>query len=304
MYSDILLTGSSGFVGSNFLSKFPSARCVVRANADIIAPNFFITELSSKTDWNGAFNNINSIVHLASVIHLNNGKEQEYYSVNVEGTLHLAREAAKSGVKRFVFVSSIGVNGFKTNESPFAVTSVVNPHNAYSQSKYDAEIGLEKIGRETGLEIVIIRPTLVYGNGAPGKFGLLTKLIKKLPLVPFGLSNNKRDFISVLNLVDLIMICAKDPRAIGHTFLASDGETVSIKEFTNAIARGLGKNLIQVPVPVWFMTLAARLTGKSTMAEQLLGNLQVDSSNARKILGWIPPYTMEQAMASLSENKK
>ena len=207
-------------------------------------------------------------------------------------------------VKRFVFVSSIGVNGFKTNESPFAVTSVVNPHNAYSQSKYDAEIGLENIGRETGLEIVIIRPALVYGNGAPGKFGLLTKLIKKLPLVPFGLSNNKRDFIFVLNLVDLIMICAKDPRAIGHTFLASDGETVSIKEFTNAIARGLGKNLIQVPVPVWFMTLAARLTGKSTMAEQLLGNLQVDSSNARKILGWIPPYTMEQAMASLSENKK
>jgi len=154
------------------------------------------------------------------------------------------------------------------------------------------------------MEIVIVKPTLVYGPEAPGNFGLLTKLVHKFPLLPFGLAKNKRDFIAVQNLVDLLIVCAKHPDAAGHTFLASDCETVSIKEFTNAIAKGLNRTLIQVPVPNYIMRFAAKLVGKSLMLEQLLGNLQVDSSNAQEVLGWIPPYTMEQAMASLSENTK
>jgi nucleoside-diphosphate-sugar epimerase len=180
----------------------------------------------------------------------------------------------------------------------------MTPHNHYAKSKSLAELGLKKIASETGLEVIVVRPTLVYGPKAPGNFGLLTKLVHKLPLLPFGLADNKRDFIAVQNLVDLLMTCVNHPNAAGHTFLASDCQTVSIKSFTNAVGKGLGKTVIQLPVPVSLMRLTARLVGKSAMMEQLLGNLQVDSSNAHDVLGWVPPYTMEQAMASLSENKK
>ena len=152
--------------------------------------------------------------------------------------------------------------------------------------------------------MVIVRPTLVYGPNAAGNFGALTRLVNKLPALPFGLANNKRDFIAVQNLVDLLITCANHPKAAGHTFLASDGETMSIKEFTNAIADGLDKRLIQLPVPISLMKLVGKLLGKSAMVEQLVGNLEVDSSNLQEVLDWTRPYTMKQAMSSLSENKK
>jgi nucleoside-diphosphate-sugar epimerase len=227
----------------------------------------------------------------------------DYQSVIVNGTLRLAKEAVKAGVKRFVSISSSVVNGTSTKHMPFSPVSNPNPHNAYAQSNYDAEVGLAIIAHETGLEVVIVRPTLVYGANAPGSFGLLTNLVTKLPLLPFGLVNNKRDFIAVQNLVHLRISCAKHPDAAGYTFLASDGESVSIREFTNAIARGLNKSLLQLPIPISIIRLGLSLLGKSVMAEQLLVNLQVVSSIAQEVLGWNPPYTMEQAMASLSEKK-
>ncbi|MFA0415174.1 NAD-dependent epimerase/dehydratase family protein [Vibrio renipiscarius] len=301
----MLLTGSSGFIGRHLNSQGRDFRCVVRekvkqANKDV----FIIDKFDSSTSWSGAFTDINTIIHLAGLAHSNSFIAQDYQSVNVDGTLHLASEAAKSGVKRFVFVSSIGVNGSLTNGTLFTFNSNPSPHNPYTQSKYDAEIGLKKISQETGLEVVIVRPTLVYGANAPGNFGILAKLVNKLPLLPFGLTANKRDFIAVHNLADLLITCANHPNAGGHTFLASDGDSVSIKEFTNAIGKGLGKTIVQLPVPVSLMNLVASLVGKSAMAGQLLGNLQVDSSNVQDVLDWVPPYTMEQAMASLSENKK
>lgn len=295
----ILLTGSTGFIGRNFEGTKSNFKYVSRNKNK---KNFFcIDSLDATSNWQGAFTDINAIIHLAGLAHSHSFSDQDYQSVNVDGTLHLANEAAKAGVKRFVFVSSIGVNGTATQQTPFSIFSEPTPHNTYAQSKYDAEIGLKKIADETGLEVVIVRPTLVYGPNAPGSFGALTRLVNMFPVLPFGLVNNKRDFISVQNLADLLIICANHPKAAGHTFLASDGETVSIKEFTNAIADGLDKRLIQLPIPISLMKLAGKLLGKSAMVEQLVCNLEVDSSNLQEVLDWTPRYTMKQAMSSLLE---
>lgn len=301
---NILLTGSSGFVGSHFSGDANIKRIVVRENDNCDhwgGEQYTINALNGQTDWSDAFSGIDAIIHLAALAHSRTFTSDDYQQVNVDGALHLAREAALAGVKRFVFVSSIGVNGTSTIDNPFTSHGKEQPHNAYAQSKYDAELGLKKIGEETGLEVVIVRPTLVYGSNAPGNFGMLTKLVKKLPVLPFGLANNRRDFIAVQNLADLLIACATHPNAAGHTFLASESETVSTKQFTNAIAKGLGKQVIQLPIPVSLMRLAGRLIGKSAMIEQLFGNLEVDSSNIQQVLGWTPPFTMEQAMAQLND---
>jgi nucleoside-diphosphate-sugar epimerase len=302
----VLLTGSSGFIGKELqkLTSHVTYRCVTRRlSKEVASDNFTITNLDSKTNWNGAFDNINTIIHLGGLAHNKEYTFQEYKDINNMGTLHLAKMAASYGVKRFVFASSIGVNGSFTNHMPFSNTSEINPNNAYAQSKYDAEVGLKKIADETGLEVVIVRPTLVYGPNAPGNFGSLTKLVHKLPFLPFGLCDNRRDFIAVQNLADLLITCAKHQNAAGHTFLASDGETVSIKEFTDAIAKGLGENLIQLPIPVGLMRFVGKLLGKTEMVEQLVGNLEVDLSNLQEVLGWKPPYTMEESMTFLKQEK-
>ncbi len=302
----VLLTGSSGFIGQNIKSPEIEFRHVIRgpkkkANSEDF---FYIDKLDNSTTWDGAFTDIDAIIHLAGLAHSKSNIPQDYKSVNVDGTLHLAKEAAKAGVTRFIFVSSIGVNGTFTKDSPFSSISEAFPHNDYAQSKYDAELGLREIASQTEMELVVIRPTLVYGPNAPGSFGLLFRLISYVPVLPFGLAKNRRDFISVQNLVDLLITCVKHPNAAGHTFLASEGETVSIKMFTNAIAKGKGINIIQLPVPLSFMRFLGKLVSKSQLIEQLISNLEVDSSDLKEILDWKPPYTMEQSMASLSGSNK
>ncbi|MEZ9064535.1 MULTISPECIES: NAD-dependent epimerase/dehydratase family protein [unclassified Vibrio] len=302
---NVLLTGSTGFIGKNIASLGSIHRHVVREGEQHNYQSFFtIDSLDAKTDWVGAFDGIDVVIHLAGLAHSNSFTSIDYENVNVLGALRLAREASKHGVQRFVFVSSIGVNGTYTNKLPFTVDSTVNPHNTYAQSKYEAELELKKIAEELGLEVVIVRPTLVYGPCAPGNFGMLTKLVEKLPFLPFSLVSNRRDFIAVQNLADLLLTCAVHPNAPGNTFLASDNETVSIKEFTDAIAEGLGKTIFQFPVPTSVMRLFAKSIGKSSMVEQLLGDLEVDSSNLKEILGWTPPFTMKQAMSSLQTLRK
>lgn len=300
----ILLTGSTGFIGKNIVSIENIHRHVVRDGRQHDYQSCFtIEQLDGETNWEGAFDDIDVVIHLAGLAHSNNFSDDDYRSVNTLGALRLASEAVKQGVKRFVFVSSIGVNGTYTNEKPFSFNSRVYPDNAYARSKLDAELGLKELAEKSGLEVVIVRPTLVYGANAPGNFGKLTKLVDKLPFLPFGLAKNRRDFIAVQNLADFLVTCAYHPNAAGRVFLASDGETVSIKEFTKAIADGLGKKVVQLPIPVSLIRFAGRLTGRSALIEQLYGNLEVDSSNAKDVLGWVPPYTMKQAMASLSENR-
>tara|TARA_R110002033_G_C3896259_1_gene239462 strand:- start:593 stop:1543 length:951 start_codon:yes stop_codon:yes gene_type:complete len=315
----ILLTGVTGFVGGAVLTQL-----VLESRADIRTYGRRLSlsselnavyglehiqgEINSTADYTAALHNVDVVIHSAALAHVMTKKSYKncdiYRDINFGGTVNLAKQAVNAGVKRFIFISSIAVNGTFTHLNHFTVGSDVNPSSNFSRSKYDAELELIKIAAKTGLEVVIVRPTLVYGANAPGNFGSLTKLVNKLLFLPFGLTDNKRDFIAVQNLADLLLTCANHPDAAGHTFLASDCQTVSIREFTNAIAKGLNKRLFQLPVPVSFMHFIARLVGKSATAEQLLGNLQVDSSNAQEVLGWTPPYTMEQAMASLSESKK
>lgn len=302
----VLLTGSSGFIGSH-VNRLLDYRCAIASRVfdpkSMNARQVLISDII-ESDALSLLNETQVVIHLANLAHATSYTSSELQCVNVDLTLTLARKAAKLKVKRFIYVSSVVVNGINCSDSSFSSESQVLPNSPYAKSKWDAEVGLKKIAEETGLEVVIIRPTLVYGPNAPRNFGALVKLVQKLPILPFSLVNNKRDFIAVQNLGDLLITCANHPDAAGLTFLASDCETVSIKQFTNAIARGLGKTLFQLPVPVSLMRLVARLVGRSEMAEQVLGNLQVDSSNAREVLGWIPPYTVEQAMALLSENKK
>ncbi|BCN23025.1 NAD-dependent epimerase/dehydratase family protein [Vibrio alfacsensis] len=301
--SEILVTGCTGFVGRNLSNLIGDARYVVRnSKVGYYKDTFSIEGLNTKTDWYGAFKGIRTVIHLAGLAHCKSVGADDFDMVNTQGTLHLAKESALNGVKRFVFVSSIGVNGLLSISKPFCYKTIPQPHNSYARSKLNAEIGLRKISEETGLEVVIVRPTLVYGPSAPGNFGTLTKLVHKVTFLPFGMASNRRDFIAVQNLADLLVTCANHPDAAGHTFLASDGETVSIKEFTNAIAEGLGKKVIQLPVPVSVMRLAGKLTGKSAMIEQLYGNLEVDSSNIKEVLDWTPPLTMKQAMATLRDS--
>lgn len=300
----ILVTGASGFIGQYITNLNYDFRCVVRSDeVHSFSDSYVVSSIDSSTEWNGCFDGVDSIIHLAGLAHGKSFKDSEYVAVNVEGTLRLALKAAEARVSRFVFISSIGVNGTSSRSTPFSPYCAVEPHNMYAASKYEAELGLKEISKQTGMEVVIVRPTLVYGPNAPGNFGMLTKLVSKLPCLPFGLAKNKRDFIAVQNLADLLVTCATHPDAVGHTFLASDSETVSTKEFTNAIAEGLGKGAVQLPIPVSLMRLAGKLTGKSEMIEQLFGNLEVESSNIKEVLGWVPPYTMKQAMASLSERK-
>lgn len=302
----MLITGATGFIGNDLSRRIKTARYVVRKEArQRFSDTFIINSLDSETDWSSAFRDIDTIIHLAGIAHRPNVDAMTYTQVNTLGTLHLAREASKSGVKRFVFVSSIGVNGSQTSpDMPFSPYTEVNPHNPYAKSKYDAEIGLKQIARETGLELVIVRPTLVYGPNSPGNFDSLVKMVKILPILPFGLTKNRRNFISVQNLSCFLIECASNPNASGHTFLASEGKAVSTKDFTSAVAKGLRKRVFQLPIPESVIRFLAKLVGKEVVIDQLFGSLEVDTSNIDTILGWAPPLTMEEALASLKDSEK
>ena len=305
MNKTVLVTGANGFIGSR-LVKAISNNHIVRAgvrsskSAEMLKNGFEIGEILGTTEWLDKLAGASTIIHLAAVAH-NNSIDSNYITeVNVKGTINLAEQAAKSGVKRFIFISSIGVLGNSTTNSlPFDEHSNVAAHSQYAQSKLDAENALLKIAEETELEVVIIRPVLVYGAGAPGNFGKLVKLVQKTPFLPFALCRNKRSFISVDNLVDFISTCVEHPKAKNEIFCISDCVDFSIKEFTNGIAVGLNKKLIQLPIPVFIFRLLGKITGKIEAVEQLVGDLQVDSSKARQLVNWTPPFTVAEALSKL-----
>jgi len=300
-----LLTGSTGFVGSALLSelkKLPDFRVVSAVRSAVVSASddvVVVGNIDGTTDYSSALNGVDVVVHSAARAHVMRDEVAdplaEYRKVNVEGTLNLAKQAVAAGVKRFVFISTIGVHGLNSSR-PFKETDTEAPHDAYAISKYEAEQGLRKLATEIGLEVVIIRPPLVYGGAAPGNFRSLINLASKSVPLPFGAVNNHRSMVYVGNLVSFIIRCIQHPAAANQTFLVSDGEDVSLRNLVTYIRLCLGLSTRLLPVPVGLFKLAGALTGKRGVVDRLVGDLQVDSSKARTLLEWVPPFTVSQGI--------
>lgn len=302
---NILITGASGFVGRSLARHLMASGVCVRgtllaseASTSLVAGVELtrIEPLGPDTAWQHALTGIDTVVHLAARVHVmrENTAEPlaEFRKVNVEGTTRLACEAAKTGVKRLVFVSSIKVNG-EESDSPYHADSLYNPQDPYAVSKMEAEQNLRRVADETGLEVVIVRPPLVYGPGVKANFFKMMQVVQRgLPL-PVGSIHNRRSLIYVGNLVDALATCATYPKAVGQTFLVSDGEDVSTPELIRRIASSLGVPARLFSFPVSLMKVVGKLTGKSGAVHRLTGSLTVDSSKIRQELGWTPPFTME-----------
>ena len=308
----ILLTGATGFIGSEILRKLSMRGVVVNAsyrNEFPLEPSlnlipFNTGDILASTNWEKPLRNVDVVIHTAARAHIINDKSieplDEFRLTNTKGTLNLARQAAKEGVKRFVFLSSIGVNG-SCNTKPFVETDSPNPTEPYAISKYEAEQGLLEISGKTGLEVVIIRPPLVYGPKAPGNFSTLVKWVGWPIPLPLGSIHNKRSFISIENLVSFIELCIEHPKAANETFVVSDGVDVSTTELLNRVGMAIGKPTRLIPVPSSWLMVAATMLGKRDVAIRLLGSLQVDSGKARELLGWIPPVSMEESLRKIAK---
>lgn len=299
----IALTGSTGFVGRALSSellrrKFSVAPIEIAREA---TDSVDIGCLSTDAECVKLLGNAKVLVHLAARVHVMQDKELDplaaFRLVNVQGTLNLARQVATMGLKRFIFISSIGVNGQYTNSGDaFTEAHQVQVHNYYTQSKHEAEVGLRQIAIETGLEVVIIRPPLVYGPNAPGNFGELMRAVKLGWPLPLGAVHNKRSLVALDNLIDFIITCVSHPQAANQTFVVSDGKDLSTTELVRGMATAAGLNTNLFPLPVWALYAGASLLGKGDSVQRLCGNLQVDMSKARHLLGWVPPVTVEEGL--------
>jgi nucleoside-diphosphate-sugar epimerase len=312
----VLITGATGFVGSELvkqlLVKEQGVIAAVRTD-DLELPDgaqrFIAGDFAESINWSSVLPDIDVVIHTAARVHIMDDSAAdpltEFRKVNTAGTLNLARQAADAGVKRFIFISSIKVNGEMTLvDQPFKPNDNYISTDPYGLSKYEAEQGLLAIAEETSMEIVIIRPPLVYGPNVKANFASMIKWINKGVPLPFGAIHNQRSLVALDNLVDFIALCAdraKSPKAANQVFLISDGEDVSTTTLLQKVARAFGKKPRLIPVPVWLMTFSAKLIGKGDMANRLFGSLQVDSSKARDLLGWQPVVTMDEQLAKMGE---
>lgn len=305
----VMVTGGTGFVGRVLIDRLvrdkrfiPRAasrredRCSFGAGEQVR-----IGDLGSDTDWRAAVAGVSTVVHLAARVHVMQESEADstdvFRKANVEGTLSLARQAVEAGVRRLVFVSSIKVNGEATlPDRAFTPTDSPRPQDPYAVSKWEAEEGLRQLARQTGLEVVIVRPPLVYGPGVRANFRRLINLVQRgLPL-PLGAVNNKRSLVAVDNLVDLLTHCIDHPAAAGQTFLVSDGEDLSTPELIRRLAKALGRPARLIAVPPALLRLAGRLTRRAQEVERVIGSLQVDISHACETLDWRPPVAVDEAL--------
>lgn len=308
MNDTVLVTGATGFVGHFLCGRLLAQDFRVRGTLlpsesptlliDGVEP-VTVEPLGADTSWRSVLEGVNTIFHLAARVHIMDDPAAdpltEFRKVNVEGTAQLAREAARAGVKRLVFISSIKVNGEECAK-PYTPDSPPNPSDPYGISKWEAEQALRRIEAETGLEVVVLRPTLVYGPGVKANFLNMMKAINRCIPLPLASITNRRSLIYVGNLVDALAICAVHSEAIGKTYLVSDGEDVSTPELIQLIAKTLGVTARLFPVHVSLMRMAGKLAGKSGAVNRLAGSLTVDSSNIRRDLGWKPPFTMEEGL--------
>lgn len=307
----ILVTGHTGFLGQVLVRylqpKFSSITLVGRRSLELQSSVFYQREMSSDADYSDCLSSIDVVIHCAARVHIMNDEASDPImacrEVNTYGTLNLAKQAVKAGVKRFVFISSIKVNGESTDaKRPFTANDVHNPQDPYGLSKSEAESQLLALGQETGMEIVIIRPPLVYGPGVKANFASLLNLASKgLPL-PFGCFNtNRRSMVSVDNLVDLIVTCIDHPKAANQVFLVSDDEDLSTAQLISRLSRACGKSGFLLPIPVFLFKVVARVLRKKDVIERLSGSLRVDISKTKDVLSWSPPQSVDDGFKLTAE---
>ena len=304
----IFVTGASGFVGQALCSllilRDEELRISVRdksvgnwpAGVDVIEAS-----LSPEQDWVTVLSGVSSVVHCAARVHVMNETAveplAEFRRVNVDGSLRLARQAADAGVRRFVFISSIGVNGGESFAQPFTAEDDVSPHTPYAISKHEAEVALRALAAETGMEVVIIRPPLVYGPGVKANFLAMMRWLEcGVPLPLGGLTENRRSLIFIDNLVDLIVTCIDHPAAANQTFLVSDDEEQSTALLLRRIAVALARPARLFHVPTGLIRLGAKLIGQQGVAQSLCGSLWVDNSKAKEMLGWSPLVSVDEGL--------
>lgn len=311
----VLLTGSTGFVGQALLARLaaqPALDLVVvsrRPNSSLPAgvAHAQVADIAADTAWQPVLQGVQVIIHAAARVHVMNDKVAdplaEFRKVNVDGTLNLARQAVGAGVKRFIFISSIKVNGESTAPGkPYSAESQPAPVDPYGISKLEAELALRELAAETGMEVVIIRPPLVYGPDVKANFlSMMRWLSKGIPL-PLGAIQNRRSLVALDNLVDLIATCVEHPAAANQTFMVSDGEDLSTRQLLRRMGGALGRPARLVPIPAWLLEAGASLLGKRALAQRLCGSLQVDISKTRELLNWSPPLGVDEALRRAAEH--
>lgn len=304
-----LVTGASGFVGRALV-----ARLAVDASNEVCAAvrspggplpglvrRLVVAELGPETDWTAALQGVEVVVHLAARVHVMREKAldplAEFRRVNAQATLQLARQAAQAGVRRFVFVSSVKVNGESTLPgAAFGPDDPPRPVEAYSQSKLEAEAALRGLARSVPMEVVVIRPPLVYGPGVQANFRALMQAVASACPLPLGAIHNRRSFLALDNLVDLLVVCAGHPAAANQVFMASDGCDLSTTELMRRLGRVMQRPVHLWPVPAAVLHWAAWSVGRRAMIERLCGNLQVDISKTRALLDWTPPVSVDEGL--------
>lgn len=308
----VLITGGTGFVGSVLLSRLVDAggfivRAAVRRDGRDLPPGVervAVGDLAADTAWQQALAGVDVVIHLAARVHVMNDLAADplaaFRQVNVAGTERLARMAAANGVKRFVYISSVKVNG-EGASTPYTEYAAAAPEDPYGISKWEAEQALHKVAEETVLEVVILRPPLVYGPGVKANFLSLFKVVDRGIPLPLARVRNRRSLIYLGNLVDAIVTCINHPDAAGEVFLVSDGEDVSTPALIRRIAHALDRPERLLPFPSTLMRLLGRISGKSGEIERLLGSLVVDTSKIRRVLSWKPPYTLDQGLKETAD---
>jgi nucleoside-diphosphate-sugar epimerase len=310
----VFLTGSTGFVGGFLLGHLNSLGyevvAAVRSSKFTLGSTqrVLIRDLQTEDKLSDVLNAHSVVIHAAALTSTAVAREhelEEYRRVNVEGTLNLAQQAASAGVKRFIYVSTVKVNGEVTNQGKcFKESDVPAPEDSYGISKLEAETVLLELASLSGMEVVIIRPPLVYGPGVKGNFASMIKLVQTGFPLPLGAVNNKRSLVGIDNLVDLIIRCIDHPAAANQVFFVGDGEDLSTTELLRAVGKAMGKPARLIPVPAGLLQFGATLLGKKAMAQRLLGSLQVDISKTCELLDWKPPYTVEDGLRRCFERVK
>jgi UDP-glucose 4-epimerase len=304
----ICITGATGFLGKHLVDVLKNNLVLTSRSSFSVDGNLcFIKNIDKHTNYSDMLINVSCIIHCAGRVHIFNDKStdslQKYREVNTEGTLNLAKQAVKAGVKRFIFISSIKVNGECTKPNdPFKESDFYIPTDPYGLSKYEAEVGLSEIALMTGMELVVIRPPLVYGPGVKANFSSLMSLVLKGIPLPFGcITSNIRSLVSVKNLVDLILTCIDHPKAANQVFLVSDDHDVSTASMVKHMSQSLGKPCRLLSVPLWCYRLVGKLTGKTDVVDRLLGSLQVDITHTKETLNWAPPQTLQKGFKETAE---